>query len=93
MLGGWSRSARIGKSPPLACEHVSLSGGGSAIVCGTRRKKCACGRRATLECDWKVNGKKSGTCDAPICDRCTHVPAPDKDLCPKHAAEWKARRR
>jgi len=75
----------------MACEHVQV-GGTVAIVCGVRRRKCKCGRRATLECDWKVPTKKSGTCDAPLCDRCTTVPAPDKDLCPKHAAEWEARR-
>ena len=26
--------------------------------------------------------------DKPICDRCTHSPAPDKDLCPAHAKQW-----
>jgi hypothetical protein len=34
------------------------------------------------------NGK---TCDRLICVGCTHSPAPDKDLCPEHAAIWKAR--
>ena len=77
----------------MTCERVALPAGGYAIVCGTRRRKrCACGRPATLECDWKVPARKSGTCDAPICERCTTSPAPDKDLCPKHAQafkEWK----
>lgn len=76
----------------MACEHVSLPGGGTAIVCGTtRRQRCACGRAATLLCDWKVPGKR-GTCSAPICARCTLSPAPEKDLCPTHATafhEWK----
>lgn len=40
------------------------------------------------ECDWKVPARKSGTCDAAICDRCTTKPAPGKDLCRKHAIEW-----
>lgn len=81
----------------MACEHVQV-GGTVAIVCGVRRRKCPCGRRATLECDWKAPARRSGTCDAPLCDRCTHHPEAhgrvnfDKDLCPKHAAEWKARR-
>jgi len=44
-----------------------------------------------LLCDWKVPGRRSGTCDVPICSRCTASPAPDKDLCPDHAAAWKAR--
>lgn len=64
---------------------------GIAIVC-TRSQRCKCGRRSTKLCDWKIPAKKSGTCDVPLCDRCTYEPAPDKDLCPKHRAEWEARR-
>ncbi|QUT04083.1 hypothetical protein KFK14_13095 [Sphingobium phenoxybenzoativorans] len=78
----------------MTCTPVRLPAGGTAIICTTTRR-CKCGRRATLLCDWKVPTKKSGTCDAPICARCTTSPAPDKDLCPKHAAEfktWKAAR-
>lgn len=78
----------------MPCTFVPLPGGGTAIVCGPRArpKRCSCGsgRPATLLCDWKVEG---GTCDAPLCEACSHVPAPEKDLCPKHAAEWKARTR
>jgi hypothetical protein len=67
----------------MACEHVTMPGGGTAIVCGARpRKRCACGRPATLLCDWKVPG---GTCHADLCSRCTTSPAPDKDLCRMHA--------
>ncbi len=81
----------------MACQGVQLPSGGFAIVCGqrSRRQKCKCGKPATLECDWKVPKRKSGTCDAPICADCTLSPAPDKDLCPTHAAayrEWKAAR-
>lgn len=81
----------------MACEHVTLPGGGTAIICGSKRhfQKCRCGNRATLLCDWKIPGadepslvKVSGTCDAPLCPRCTSSPAPEKDLCPKHAAMW-----
>lgn len=65
------------------------------FICTRSRKptRCACGSGlpADLLCDWKVPAKKSGTCDAKICAACTHVPATDKDLCPKHASEWKAR--
>ena len=78
----------------MACEHVSMPRGGTAIVCGTRRR-CACGRKATLLCDWKVESKKSGTCDKPICKWCTTVPAEGKDLCRAHAADytkWRAER-
>ncbi len=81
----------------MGCEHVTLPGGGTAIICGPRQphQKCPCGRRATLLCDWKmaepITFRKSQTCDKPLCDRCTSSPAPGKDLCSKHAAEWAAK--
>jgi hypothetical protein len=73
----------------MPCQGVTLPGGGHAIVCtGRGGKKCPCGNRATLLCDWKDKRKLGATCDKPLCARCTTSPAPDKDLCPKHAAEW-----
>lgn len=73
----------------MVCELVDLPDGGRAFVCGSRAgKRCPCGNRGVLLCDWKVEG---GTCDKPLCRHCTHSPAPEKDLCPTHAAEWKAR--
>jgi len=75
----------------MPCQHVTLPGGGSAIVCGTRRRqRCACGRVATLACDWKTPARESGTCDAPICAKCTTSPAQDKDLCPPHSKAFEA---
>ncbi len=79
----------------MPCTVTTLPGGVRAIVCGPRRrpKPCPCGsgKPATLLCDWKVPSKKTGTCDRAICAACTTSPAPDKDLCPDHAAQWKAR--
>lgn len=89
----------------MACERVSLPGGGFAIVCGTRSPKtragqrCACGEPAPLLCDWKVSasasssaavGRKYTTCDAPICASCATSPAPEKDICPAHAPALRA---
>lgn len=71
----------------MTCTPVSLPGGGTAIVCGPTQR-CRCGKRATLLCDWKVPSKQSGTCDAPMCTNCTSSPAPEKDLCAKHATAW-----
>ena len=80
----------------MTCERVTMPGGGTAIVCFSRRRQhCACGRVATLLCDWKVESKRSGTCDAPICTRCSMSPAPEKDLCAEHALafdRWRASR-
>lgn len=76
----------------MACDRVPIPGGGSAIVCGTRRKqRCGCGRPATQLCDWKVLTTPSGTCDEPICASCSTSPAADKDLCPVHAEAWAVR--
>jgi hypothetical protein len=78
----------------MTCDRVSLPGGVTAIVCSPT-KRCKCGRRAPLACDWKMPSRKSGTCDAPICDQHTFSPAPGKDLCPTHAIafdKWKAGR-
>tara|TARA_B100000678_G_scaffold260890_2_gene242053 strand:- start:1040 stop:1291 length:252 start_codon:yes stop_codon:yes gene_type:complete len=81
----------------MACEHVSLPGGGTAIVCGTRaRQRCACGAPATRLCDWIVSGNRSGTCDTPLCATHATSPARGKDLCPHHARafeRWKSDRR
>ena len=74
----------------MVCTVVPMPNGGNAIVCGPA-PRCKCGNRATLLCDWKVPENKSGTCDAKLCKECTSSPAPDKDLCPAHAAEWKTR--
>lgn len=73
----------------MVCRVVQTQHG-TAIVCGPkpRQKRCACGKPSTLLCDWKVN---KGTCDTPLCEACTHKPAPGKDLCPAHAKEWKDR--
>lgn len=81
----------------MTCDVVTLPGGGRAIVCSAHRRhfaRCACGRIATLLCDWKMP-QNGGTCDAPICARCTTSPAREKDLCAKHARDfelWKANR-
>lgn len=76
----------------MPCQRVQMPGGGVAMVCGSRprAKLCACGsgERARLQCDWKVAERQAGTCDAFICQDCTTVPAPDKDLCQSHAAAW-----
>jgi hypothetical protein len=83
----------------MPCEPVRI-GNAIGIICirraRPRRRKCsACGELTEpaqlRECDWKTG--KTTTCDALICTRCSHVPAPEIDLCPKHAAVWLERSR
>lgn len=85
----------------MPCFGHRFADGSSAIICTPRqrRKKCVgCGQPANLLCDWKVKVSPkhpAGTCDKPICSKCTFSPAPDKDLCPEHRAafdQWKASR-
>jgi hypothetical protein len=67
-------------------------GDGVVILCGghTRPRFCRCGRLADLLCDWKVAGKKSGTCDEPVCKRCAVEVASNKHLCKAHQAAWES---
>lgn len=84
----------------MTCHRVALPGGGMAIVCTReRRRRCACGTAASLQCDWKVGGaKRNGEpkrCDAHICSRCAKEVAADKHLCPTHQVaytQWRAQR-
>ncbi|MGY2732357.1 hypothetical protein [Sphingomonas sp. UYP23] len=80
----------------MTCDVVAMPNDLRAIVCSSRkRERCACGRAATLLCDWKVPAKKRGTCDAPLCSRCTYPAAAEKDLCPTHREafdRWRAAR-
>lgn len=77
--------------------RVRMPGGDLAFLrmAGKRPRRCRCGAESTRLCDWKTLKTgvrlRSVTCDEPLCDNCTSSPAPDKDLCPTHAAEWKAR--
>lgn len=78
------------------CQRIDLGNGQVAIVCGPRQraKFCSCGREATLLCDWKVKGKRSGTCDQPVCSQHALQVGPDKHLCQQHQKayeEWKRR--
>lgn len=65
-------------------------------MAGKRPRRCRCGAESTRLCDWKTGATagrrlKAVTCDEPLCDTCASSPAADKDLCPSHAALWKAR--
>lgn len=80
----------------MPCYRVNVGGTTALVRMSKRQKRCACGAVATRECDYKVPGKRSGTCDKGICDGCTFSPADNKDICQKHAPAvraWMQRRR
>lgn len=75
----------------MPCEFVELGEGAdkvTAIICtrGQRRKRCACGKPATRECDYPKPTKRNAnkTCDAALCVDCTTTVGPDRDLCAEH---------
>jgi len=73
----------------MPCTPVDLGNGTTAIVCtrgrpGSRNRLCSCQRRATLVCDWPVEGGK--TCDKNICTSCRRV-VRGLDICPFHRGE------
>ncbi len=74
----------------MVCKPFSFVGDDGTVsygfACGPRRprKRCACGRWATKECDFPAPHRKSKTCDKPLCDVCAIRIAPNVDHCPDH---------
>ncbi len=78
----------------MPCNPAKMPDGTTAIVCtrGRTTRQCRyCTGAADRLCDYPVvrDGKR-GTCDAPICSRCTTRIAGDGDLCRAHAPLWDA---
>ena len=69
----------------MGCDPFQTADGARGFIC-TRgrkpRKKCACGKVATLLCDAP---RLIGTCDAHICARCAVIVGEDLHHCPKCA--------
>lgn len=72
----------------MPCRPFSHEGMTGFICGGPRAARCGCGNRGVFLCDWKVEGKKTGTCDADLCGRCAKSPEPEKHLCPTHFIAW-----
>jgi hypothetical protein len=75
----------------MTCHPFRTAGGRTGFICTedrSRRRCVQCGKAAGLLCDWKVNSRRSGTCDKPVCSSCTSSPTEGKDLCPEHARLW-----
>jgi hypothetical protein len=74
--------------------HDPKTGARGFVCTRSRRRRCVgCGQLVSdyRLCDARLKSKPGKTCDAAVCARCTTVPAPEKDLCPEHAAAWRAR--
>ena len=73
----------------MACYHVTLPGGFTAIVCGVRgASKCSeqgCNSPHTKLCDFPLSAGR--TCDRKLCDRYAIKVGPDRDYCPEHDEE------
>jgi hypothetical protein len=69
----------------MICTPLKLDDGVIAIMCRSGRRQrckfCSTGSCTKL-CDHPV---RSGTCDAPMCDRCATSVGPEMDYCPPHA--------
>ena len=89
----------------MGCEFFTADDGKvRGFICGRRQSKACefCRKRgrkraktSTALCDWKVGKTATGkikTCDAKLCGDCSSSPAPGKDLCPPHAAQWEEMR-
>lgn len=90
----------------MHCENIDVPGVGRVIICGRNpsidvRAACrVCGAPASKLCDFPTRrpvihgGRQTlqkGTCDAPLCEKCTTDIGGDSDLCPVHAKAWKGK--
>lgn len=73
----------------MTCERVAFPGGGGVIcIRGKRWPRCSmpgCEHPAPKLCDYPCPRKKSGTCDAKLCNGHAVVVGDDRDFCPAHA--------
>lgn len=68
----------------MQCDFIDTPNG-RIVICSHRRSrpKCACGNRATKQCDYP-NARGKGTCDRNLCNRCAISVGPDRDYCRTH---------
>lgn len=74
----------------MPCVVVKLPNGGVAIckAAAAPRKRCRwCDLWSVALCDFPDPKRKSGTCDAPMCEIHQANVGPDRDYCPDHKGE------
>ena len=67
----------------MPCSHLRV-GGSDVIACSRqpRRRRCHyCNAWATMECDFPAPGRRSGTCDRPICPAHATPVGKNRDYC------------
>jgi hypothetical protein len=57
------------------------------IICGDLGPHCACGGVTEILCDFPVG--EGLTCDAKLCESCSHLIGPDLHYCEAHHQQWK----
>ena len=76
----------------MSCRTVDLPGGNGTVIVRRRGRKPAscsyCSRPSSRLCDFPVKGKRGGTCDVAMCERCSTRIAGERDLCRDHASLW-----
>jgi hypothetical protein len=76
----------------MTCEWFKVGPDAVAVVCnrGKRWPRCSvpgCDRPAPFLCDFPVGRKKSGTCDAKLCEGHRAQQGEERDFCPPHARQ------
>lgn len=70
----------------MACTPIP--GGGMMCARSVRTPNCGvpgCSNKCAFECDYPVKRKKSGTCDARLCQAHATELGPERHHCPPHA--------
>lgn len=75
----------------MSCDRLDTGNGVHATICnrGKKRPYCSvpgCDRPAGRQCDFPIPKKKSGTCDANLCQTHAATQGEELDYCPPHAA-------
>lgn len=83
----------------MPCTSFQIGAARGFICTRGPRPRCACGQRATLQCDAPTPAKRissgpnagrvrqAGTCDRHLCASCATEVGPDQHLCPEHKGQ------
>jgi hypothetical protein len=74
----------------MTCSSIRVPGFGDVVICNRSQRwpTCSvpgCDRRAPRLCDFPIPRRRSGTCDAKLCEAHAAAQGEDRDFCPAHA--------